>query len=191
MKHQSKTTNPFNNSNPTTMNQQKLIITIVAAIGALSIFLPWVSLFLPGGALPGVFSPTITANGAHHVGGWIGFILYAISIAYCVFAGNREKALQTKKDKLIVAIPALIALIVGGAGGCAGAFTSVVSVVLSAVPRNDLAALEHTMKMNGINGMADLWAATSLQFGFYLFIIAGLAVAILAFVMKAKDESKT
>jgi len=152
------------------MNKQKLIITIVAAIGALSIFLPWVSLQL---------STTITANGAH-VEGWIGFILYIIPIAYCVFAGNREKSLQTKKDKMMVAIPALIALIVGGVGGYGSAFNS---AVLSA-PRNDPVA--HQMK-----GMADLRAASSLQFGFYLFIAAGLIVAILAFVIKAKNESKT
>ena len=150
------------------MNKQKLIITIVAAIGALSVFLPWATIL-------GMF--TITGTTEHVVVGWIGLILYLVPIVYCIFAGNREKGLQTAKDKMMVAIPAILVPII-----------SLIRLV-SALPSGSSGG-GGRYGGEGMGNM-DISGAFSLQIGVFLFLGAGVIVAILAFAMKAKDVSKT
>ncbi|MCZ2222306.1 MAG: hypothetical protein LC122_01555 [Chitinophagales bacterium] len=81
------------------MHKQRIAILIVAGIGALGTFLPWVHAPIVG-SVPG-------SSGSD---GWITFILFVITIGLC-FVGNRTKTL--KLGFLVGAIvPSLLASII-------------------------------------------------------------------------------
>jgi len=64
------------------MHQQRIVMVIVAALGALGTFLPWVQIPLFG---------SVNGTGGD---GWISFVLFGLIIALCL-SGKRENPLGT------------------------------------------------------------------------------------------------
>ena len=80
------------------MEKKRLFITVVAGVGMLATFLPWVSL------------PVASISGTQD-GGWLTLILFAAGGAIAWFYGSREEPLD--KQKLLgVWIPAALATII-------------------------------------------------------------------------------
>ena len=80
------------------MNKQRLAILILAAVGVISVFLPWVSMPLIG-----------SVNGAHGIG-WLVFVLYAATIVVSLLC-DRTQPLAGKMLYAAIAPSAVARLI--------------------------------------------------------------------------------
>jgi ABC-type phosphate transport system permease subunit len=135
------------------MNKQRLAILIVAGLGALATFMPWVKVPIVG-----------TINGTKG-DGWITLALFAVPLIISLL-NDKTKAL--KRGLLYGAIiPSLLA-------GAIGVWK----------------IIEFNSKMSDIgdNPFAKaLGAAFSIEFGLYLLVLAGIALPIVAFLIKDKE----
>jgi hypothetical protein len=135
------------------MNKQRLAILIVAGLGALATFMPWVKVPIVG-----------TINGTKG-DGWITLALFAVPLIISLL-NDKTKAL---KGGLLYGaiIPSLLA-------GAIGVWK----------------IIEFNSKMSDIgdNPFAKaLGAAFSIEFGLYLLVLAGIALPIVAFLIKDKE----
>jgi ABC-type phosphate transport system permease subunit len=135
------------------MNKQRLAILIVAGLGALATFMPWVKAPIVG-----------TINGTKG-DGWITLVLFAVPLVISLL-NDKTKAL--KGGPLYGAIiPSLVA-------GAIGVWK----------------IIEFNSKMSDIgdNPFAKALGATvSIEFGLYLVVLAGIALPIVAFLIKDKE----
>jgi hypothetical protein len=135
------------------MNKQKLAILIVAGLGALATFMPWVKVPIVG-----------TINGTKG-DGWITLVLFAIPLVISLL-NDKTKAL---KGGLLYG--AIISSLVAGAIGL-------------------IKIINFNSKMSDIgdNPFAKALGATvSIEFGLYLVVLAGVALPIVAFLIKDKE----
>jgi hypothetical protein len=140
------------------MHKQKRVICIIAAIGILSIFMPWVSIPVIGNIF-----------GTSKSSAWIGAAMYGIPIAY-VFMGNRKKPFTSLGSKLIAIVPGMLVSIFG---------------------LYDLIDIKHKLygfSHRHIPFSKAIAGSISFQLGLYLFVLAGIAIAIVTLTMKAGDE---
>jgi hypothetical protein len=135
------------------MNKQRLAILIVAGLGALATFMPWVKAPIVG-----------TINGTKG-DGWITLVLFAVPLVISLL-NDKTKAL--KDGQLYGAIiPSLVA-------GAIGIWK----------------IIDFNSKMSDIgdNPFAKALGATvSIEFGLYLVVLAGIALPIVAFLIKDKE----
>ena len=134
------------------MNKQRLAILIVAGLGALATFMPWVKVPFLG-----------TINGTKD-DGWIILLLFAVPLVISLL-NDTTKAL---KDGLLYG--AIIPSLVAGAIGI-------------------WKIIDFNSKMSDIgdNPFAKALRATvSIEFGLYLVVLAGIALPIVAFLIKDK-----
>ena len=135
------------------MNKQRLAILIVAGLGALATFLPWVKVPIVG-----------TINGTAG-DGWITLVLFAVPLVISLL-NDKTKAL---KGGLLYG--AIIPSLVAGALGI-------------------WKIIEFNSKMSEIedNPFAKALGATvSIEFGLYLLVLAGIALPIVAFLIKDQE----
>jgi hypothetical protein len=136
------------------MNKQRLAILIVAGLGALATFMPWIKLPIVG-----------TINGTIGGDGWITLVLFAVPL---VMALLNDKTKALKGGLLYGAIiPSVVA-------GAIGVWT----------------IIDFNSKMSDIddNPFAKALGATgSIEFGLYLVVLAGIALPIVAFLIKDKE----
>jgi len=145
------------------MHKQKIALIVAAAIGMLSIFLPWANVPLLG-----------SISGTSSNIGWIMFVLFGITLAVILFLGDRKKAVDQKDLKQIAGIiaPAAIAALI--------AIWQMIS-------------FNSSMKGLGADNpyAALLSSSVSLGIGLYIAIIAGIAVVAIIYLMKDKEKKKT
>lgn len=142
------------------MNKQRLAILIIAGLGALATFMPWVKAPIVG-----------TINGTKGEG-WITLVLFAVPLIISIF-NDKTKAL-----KGVLLYGAIIPSLLAGAIGIWKIieFNSTMSSELSGFPLRGIGA-----------GAKALGATVSIDFGLYLVTLAGIALPIAAFLIKDKE----
>ncbi|MBN1637746.1 MAG: hypothetical protein JW866_02175, partial [Ignavibacteriales bacterium] len=138
------------------MNKQKLVILIIAAVGAISTFLPWAKV---------EFGGSISINGTNGGDGWITFGLFAVAGAMA-FLGDKTKPLSGIY-KTITLITGLIASVIG--------ILNIVNI------KSELSEISST-ELYG-DQLKDI---VSLGFGLWLIVISGLALVAVIFLLKEK-----
>lgn len=139
------------------MNKQKLVILIIAVIGMISVFLPWMHMPFVG-----------SVNGAH---GWNLIVLALFAVpAVLTLVGERTERLSGNWLYAAI-IPGLICSIKGIV-----AVVRVQSAMSGAGEDNPFAEL--------------VSASVSIGFGLILTIVAGIAIAIAAYVVKDQEQAE-
>jgi ABC-type phosphate transport system permease subunit len=136
------------------MNKQRLTILIVAALGVLATFMPWIKAPLVG-----------TINGTSG-DGWITLGLFVVPLVISLI-NDRTKALK--------GLPLYGAIIPGLIAGSIGLWKIV----------------DFNSKMSelGDNPFAQaLGASITIEFGLYQVVLAGIALPIVAFIMKDTEQ---
>jgi hypothetical protein len=135
------------------MHKQKRIICIIAAIGVLSIFMPWVHMPIAGYIF-----------GTHQESAWIGAVMYCIPIAY-IFIGDRKMPLTSLLSKLITALP--------------GALVSLFGLYDLIDIKRKLYRFAH-IHIPFSKAIAN---SIHFQLGLYIFVLAGIFIFITTFAM--------
>ena len=145
------------------MHKQKTALVIAAAVGMVSIFLPWANVPILG-----------SVNGTSSTIGWVMFILFGITLAVVLFLGDRGKAVDKKDLKQVAGIiaPAAIATLIA-----IWQMINFNSAMKSVGAGNPYAAL--------------LSSSVSLGIGLYIAVLAGIAVVAIVYLMKEKGKKKT
>ncbi|MBN1637747.1 MAG: hypothetical protein JW866_02180 [Ignavibacteriales bacterium] len=136
------------------MNRQKLVILIIAAIGAISTFLPWATV---------KFYSSISINGTNGGDGWITFGLFAVA-GVLSFLGDRTKPLKGTY-KIMTAIIGVVAAIIG--------ILNIINM------RSKLSEIGKEYPFGN-----QLKEAISTGFGLWLIVICGIALAAVIYLMK-------
>lgn len=140
------------------MNKQKLIILIIAAVGAISTFLPWANV---------TFLGTISVNGTNGGDGWITLILFAIAGIISLVGDKMKPLSNTYKIITIVA-------------GLAAAAVGIINIV------NIKSELSKVSEQNFLG--EQLQNIVSIGFGLWLIVICGIALAVVTYLMKEKNK---
>jgi len=140
------------------MNKQRLAILIAAGVGALATFMPWMN-------VPVVGSINGTQGGGF---GWITFILFAIPVVLCLLKD------KTKPLEGVFLYSSIAAAIIAAGIGIWRIVEFESAMASISDPNNPFAEA--------------LTSSMSIGFGLYLLAVAGIAVAVLAFVVKDKKE---
>jgi hypothetical protein len=143
------------------MNKQKLAIVIVAGLGILATFFPWVFISIHGSV-----SKIIQSGGMHgsvsgiESGGWKTLILFAIPLILCLL---KDKQTPLKDGTLYGAIiPSIIALAVG--------IWEIIEILD-----------DGSSKLLSVD--------VSIGFGLYMVVLAGIAIPIIALLLKGKNTA--
>ena len=143
------------------MNKQKIVLVVIAAVGILATFMPWVNVPIVG-----------SINGTQGGGpGWITLGLFAVALVVSLL-GDRSKALIS---------PNLYGVVLPGA---IAAIYAIYKIVKFRSAMGDMDGGDNPFA-------AALGSSVSVGVGLYLVALVGIALVIVPFVLKDETTSIT